>query len=82
MFLDACGFPTLCRPVEEGGVGFDYRLGMGLPDFWKKMMKVMLLWFFSLLLSKRCKMSTGTLGKSLSKWLIDVGRFCIGYVLY
>ena len=21
--------PALCRPVQEGGVGFDYRLGMG-----------------------------------------------------
>lgn len=23
------GMPALCRPVPEGGVGFDYRLGMG-----------------------------------------------------
>ena len=23
--------PALCRPVPEGGVGFDYRLGMGAP---------------------------------------------------
>lgn len=23
---DVSGYPTLCRPVEEGGVGFDYRL--------------------------------------------------------
>jgi len=33
------GLPTLCRPVGEGGVGFDYRLGMGLPDFWTKTLK-------------------------------------------
>eukprot|EP01127_Copromyxa_protea_P013232 TRINITY_DN3545_c0_g1_i1.p1 TRINITY_DN3545_c0_g1~~TRINITY_DN3545_c0_g1_i1.p1 ORF type:complete len:708 (-),score=102.83 TRINITY_DN3545_c0_g1_i1:39-2129(-) len=35
---DATGFACLCRPTEEGGVGFDYRLGMGLPDKWKKLM--------------------------------------------
>ena len=23
--------PTLCRPVAEGGIGFDYRLSMGPP---------------------------------------------------
>jgi 1,4-alpha-glucan branching enzyme len=31
---DVSGMPTLCRPVEEGGIGFDYRLGMGIPDMW------------------------------------------------
>ena len=31
--------PTLCRPVGEGGVGFDYRLSMGLPDFWIRLLK-------------------------------------------
>lgn len=33
---DVTGMPGLCRPIEEGGIGFDYRLGMGLPDFWKE----------------------------------------------
>ena len=28
---DVSGMPTLCIPVEEGGIGFDYRLGMGIP---------------------------------------------------
>lgn len=23
---DVSGYPSLCRPVKEGGVGFDYRL--------------------------------------------------------
>lgn len=32
--------PALCRPTEEGGVGFDYRLGMGLPDKWIEILKV------------------------------------------
>ena len=29
---DVSGMPTLCRKVEEGGLGFDYRLSMFLPD--------------------------------------------------
>jgi len=28
--------PALCRPVDEGGIGFDYRLAMALPDMWIK----------------------------------------------
>jgi len=33
------GMPGLCRPIEEGGQGFDYRLAMGLPDMWIKILK-------------------------------------------
>lgn len=36
---DVSGMPALCRPVEEGGGGFDYRLGMALPDMWIKLLK-------------------------------------------
>jgi len=36
---DVSGMPGLCRPVREGGIGFDYRLGMGIPDFWIKTLK-------------------------------------------
>ena len=36
---DMSGLPGLCRPVKEGGVGFDYRLAMGIPDFWIKLLK-------------------------------------------
>ena len=36
---DMSGMPGACRPVEEGGLGFDYRLGMGIPDFWIKLLK-------------------------------------------
>lgn len=25
---DVSGMPALCRPVSEGGIGFDYRLAM------------------------------------------------------
>lgn len=31
---DVSGMPGLCLPVREGGFGFGYRLGMGVPDFW------------------------------------------------
>jgi 1,4-alpha-glucan branching enzyme len=37
---DAMGFACLCCPTSDGGVGFDYRLGMGIPDMWKKLMLV------------------------------------------
>ena len=36
---DVSGMPTLCRPVAEGGVGFDYRLSMAIPDMWIKLLK-------------------------------------------
>lgn len=26
---------TLCRPIEDGGVGFDFRLAMAMPGKWK-----------------------------------------------
>lgn len=26
----------MCLPVKEGGIGFDYRLSMGLPDYFIK----------------------------------------------
>lgn len=29
---DVSGMPALCRPVAEGGIGFDLRLGMAIPD--------------------------------------------------
>ena len=36
---DVSGMPGICAAVEDGGIGFDYRLGMGLPDFWIKILK-------------------------------------------
>eukprot|EP00930_Biecheleria_cincta_P021508 TRINITY_DN15926_c0_g3_i1.p1 TRINITY_DN15926_c0_g3~~TRINITY_DN15926_c0_g3_i1.p1 ORF type:complete len:1787 (-),score=284.53 TRINITY_DN15926_c0_g3_i1:107-5446(-) len=36
---DVSGMPGLCVPVEEGGVGFDYRLAMSLPDLWISLLK-------------------------------------------
>ena len=31
--------PGMCLPIEDGGVGFDYRLAMGLPDMWIRTVK-------------------------------------------
>jgi 1,4-alpha-glucan branching enzyme len=36
---DMSGMPGTCRPILEGGLGFDYRLGMGIPDYWIKLLK-------------------------------------------
>ncbi len=36
---DVSGMPGLCRRPDEGGFGFDYRLGMGIPDYWIKILK-------------------------------------------
>jgi 1,4-alpha-glucan branching enzyme len=36
---DVSGFPGLCRPVVEGGIGFGFRLAMAVPDMWIKMLK-------------------------------------------
>jgi len=36
---DVSGMPTLCRPVHEGGFGFDYRLAMAVPDMFIKLLK-------------------------------------------
>ena len=38
---DMSGFPGMCLPLEYGGVGFDYRLNMGAPDMWIKLVKDM-----------------------------------------
>ena len=36
---DMSGMPGMCLPIADGGIGFDYRLGMGLPDMWIKTVK-------------------------------------------
>lgn len=36
---DVSGMPTLCRTVGDGGMGFDYRLSMFMPDMWIKLLK-------------------------------------------
>ena len=36
---DMSGMPGMCDPISDGGVGFSYRLGMGLPDLWIRLAK-------------------------------------------
>jgi 1,4-alpha-glucan branching enzyme len=36
---DVSGMPGLGAPLSEGGLGFDYRLAMGTPDYWIKLIK-------------------------------------------
>jgi len=36
---DVSGMPALCRPIPEGGTGFDFRLSMAVPDMWIKLLK-------------------------------------------
>jgi len=36
---DVSGMPGLAAPINTGGYGFDYRLAMGMPDYWIKLMK-------------------------------------------
>lgn len=36
---EVSGMPGLCRKVTDGGIGFDFRLAMGIPDFWIKTLK-------------------------------------------
>jgi 1,4-alpha-glucan branching enzyme len=36
---DVSGMPGLVRPADRGGIGFDYRFAMGVPDHWIKLTK-------------------------------------------
>lgn len=36
---EVSGMPGLCRSIKDGGIGFDFRLAMGIPDFWINMLK-------------------------------------------
>lgn len=36
---DVSGMPTLCLPTSSGGIGYDYRLSMAIPDMWIKLLK-------------------------------------------
>lgn len=33
------GMPGLALPFKDGGMGFDYRMAMGIPDYWIKTLK-------------------------------------------
>lgn len=36
---DMSGLPGLAAPLDDGGLGFDLRLSMGVPDYWIKLIK-------------------------------------------
>ncbi|RVW48031.1 1,4-alpha-glucan-branching enzyme 1, chloroplastic/amyloplastic [Vitis vinifera] len=37
---DVSGMPAFCIPVQDGGVGFDYRLHMAIADKWIELLKL------------------------------------------
>lgn len=36
---DISGMPGLAKPADKGGIGFNYRLAMGIPDYWIALVK-------------------------------------------
>ncbi|RYG23521.1 1,4-alpha-glucan-branching enzyme [bacterium] len=36
---DVSGMPGAAKPTADGGLGFDYRLAMGVPDLWIRLLK-------------------------------------------
>ncbi len=36
---DMSGMPGLAASLDDGGIGFDYRMAMGVPDYWIKLIK-------------------------------------------
>ena len=36
---DMSAMPGMCLPISYGGIGFDYRLAMGEPDLWIRLLK-------------------------------------------
>ncbi|MDR2841458.1 MAG: alpha amylase C-terminal domain-containing protein, partial [Paludibacter sp.] len=36
---EVSGMPGLASKIDDGGLGFDYRMAMGIPDFWIKYIK-------------------------------------------
>ena len=36
---DVSGMPGMAFPVANGGIGFDFRMSMGISDFWSKLIK-------------------------------------------
>ena len=36
---DMSAMPGMCLPISAGGIGFDYRLAMGEPDMWIRLLK-------------------------------------------
>ena len=77
---DMSGMPGLCRPIEEGGVGFTHRLAMGIPDYWIKILKEKrdedwnLDEIFHTLNNRRSNRSVATINGSLARNIISIIR--------
>lgn len=58
LILQVSGMPTFCIPVQDGGIGFDYRLHMAIADKWIELLKyvVLFLIFHFYLLKTHVKM--------------------------
>jgi len=88
---DVSGMPGLAAPLEEGGCGFDYRLAMGVPDCWFKLVKDVrdenwnLGWLWHELTNRRndeqtisyveCHDQSLVGGKTLIFWLTDAAMY-------
>lgn len=60
---DVSGMPGLGVAIEDGGIGFDYRFNMGIPDFWTKSLELddhewSMNWMWHELTSKRADEKT------------------------
>lgn len=88
---DVSGMPGLARPSGEGGMGFDFRLAMGVPDMWIKTLKEIpdeqwnLAYLYSALLDRRagekhvgyCESHDQAIvgDKTIAFWLMDANMY-------
>lgn len=75
---DVSGMPALGRPVSEGGLGFDARLGMAIPDKWIQLVRGLRLQYARmhvLALRVRCTRRAGRLAGRAARlpWLPGKG---------
>lgn len=82
---DVSGMPALGRPVCEGGLGFDYRLGMAIPDLWIDLLKNYRdeHWRMSQLVSTLCnrRYTEGTVAYAESHDQSIVGMLPVAYCI-
>lgn len=72
---DVSGMPGLCVPIEDGGMGFDFRFNMGVPDYWAKELdlddhKWNMNWMWHELTSKRSDEKTISYAESHDQALV------------
>ena len=52
---DVSAYPTLCRSISDGGIGFDYRFNMGVVDLWNSLLNTPdNEWSMKLIVEKLC----------------------------